>query len=297
MECDEKLLRPRGYEKICDEFGVSPHSDWRVSGPNQGFGPAYYYWTRFGYIKVGDGEYDPKEMSFTHPTEGLITHVDYIEQETDAVSQTWRLFMLNKSDGLTRPGVVRLGDSIQTYVWAVLTAQVQIRTSILGTGEAFCAQAQFQKNVETAITSPVDFTSAIIRYQKVVQHARSEVNFSFGDGLVMAPGDMLLRIGKIAGYNNNIIIATSDQHLGLNRGLNKAAAPPDAANDTGEKGLVKPMSAEKPSEATTAAAKPHPDAATATAAAKAYQEDHEDEITALVVGGIDIGLGLLWFLR
>ena len=295
----------RGYEKICDEFGVSPNSDWRVSGLNQGFGPIFYYWNR-RYIKVvdehrkvSDGEYDPKEMSFKHPTEGHTTHVDYFEQETNVVSRAWRLFMLKKSDGLTRPGVERLDDSIQTYMWAVLTAQVQIRTGILGTGAAFRAQTQFQNNVETAINSPVDAQAAITRYQDVVQNASSEINFSFGEGLVMAPGDILLRIVKIAGYNNNIVISTSEQHLGLNKGLNKDAAPPDAANDTGEKGLVKPMVADSPSEAATsqhpAAAEPHP--ATITAAAKADHEVHEDEKTALIVGSIAIGLGLLWFLR
>ena len=221
----------KGYEKICDEFGVSPNSDWRVSGPNQGFGPVFYYWVSRGYIKVidvhrkaPDGEYDPKEMSFTLPTQGLITHVDYIEQENDVVSRAWRLFMLNKSDVLTRPGIERLADSIQTYVWSVLTAQVQIRTGILGTGAAFRAQTQFKTNVETAINSPVDAEAAIIRYQDVVQNASSELNFSFGEGLVMAPGDLLLRIGKIVGYNN-IIVATSAQHLDLNKGLNKDAAP------------------------------------------------------------------------
>ena len=294
----------KGYEKICDEFGVSPNSDWRVSGPNQGFGPVFYYWVSRGYIKVidvhrkaPDGEYDPKEMSFTLPTQGLITHVDYFEQETDVVSRAWRLFMLNKSDGLTRPGVERLADSIQTYVWSVLTAQVQIRTGILGTGAAFRAQTQFKTNVETAITSPVDAQAAIIRYQDVVQNASSEINFSFGEGLVMAPGDLLLRIGKIVGYNNNIIVATSAQRLGLNKGLNKSVAPPDSKNDTGEKGLVKPMGADSPSEAATSqtAAKPTP--ATTTAADKADHEAHEDEKTALIVGSIAIGLGLLWFLR
>jgi len=25
----------RGYERICSEFGVSPHSNWRVGGPNR----------------------------------------------------------------------------------------------------------------------------------------------------------------------------------------------------------------------------------------------------------------------
>ena len=113
----------------------------------------------------------------------------------------------------------------------------------------------------------------------------------------MAPGDMLLRIGKIVGYNNKIIIATSAQSLGLNIGLNKDIIPPDAANDTGEKGLVKPMSADSPSEATTSQSgeKPHP--TSTTAAAKADHEDHEDEKTVLIVGSIAIGLGLLWFLR
>ena len=119
----------------------------------------------------------------------------------------------------------------------------------------------------------------------------------------MAPGDMLLRVGKMAGYNNLIIISTEKQRLGANIGLNKDDAKPDAENDTGEKGLVKPMGAEKPSEATTsrldaapAAASAKPDLAT-TASTKADHEDHEDEKTALVVGGVAIGLGLLWFLR
>ena len=302
----ENSYSRRGYEKICDEFGVSPNSNWKsIEGPNQGFGPVYYYWPPKGYIKAVDvhrsappGHYNPKEMSFKNPTEGHTTHVDYFEQETNVVSRAWRFFILNKSDGFTRAGVERLDDSIQTYVWAVLTAQVQIRTSIIGTGAAFRAQTQFQNNVETAITSPVDTQSAITRYQDVVQNASSEINFSFGEGLVMAPGDLLLRIGKIVGYNNNIIIATSAQSLGLNKGLNKDAAPPDAENDTGEKGLVKPMGTDSPSEAATsqhpATAKPHP--ATTTAADKADHEAHEDEKTALIVGSIAIGLGMLKFL-
>ena len=129
--------------------------------------------------------------------------MDFIKQDAAGVERAWKSFIL-KSDGFTRPGVARLADSIQTYVWSVLTAQVQIRTGILGTGAAFRAQKQFKTNVETAITSPVDAQAAIIRYQDVVKNASSEINISFGEGLVMAPGDLLLRIGKIVGYNNNI---------------------------------------------------------------------------------------------
>ena len=70
-------------------------------------------------------------------------------------------------------------------------------------------------------------------------------------------------------------------------------SPPDAVNDTGEKGLVKPMGAEASQHPATA--KPTP--ATTTAADKADHEAHEDERTALIVGSIAIGLGLLWFFR
>ena len=279
----------KGYEKICNKFGISPNFDWRVHGHNQGLGRVYTYYTNTGYIAVGDGEWRGN-MSFTEKTTAWRLHVDFIKHDAAGADKAWKSFILNISNGLTRPGVERLIDSIQTYVWSVLTAQVQIRTGILGTdGGAFRAQTQFQENVETSITAPVDLEAAITRYQDVVQNASSEINFSFGEGLIMAPGDLLLRIGKIVGYNNNIIFATSAQHLGLNKGLNKDAAP----NDTGEKGLVKPMGA----EATTSQTIAKPSPATTMAAAKADHEAHEDEKTALIVGSIAIGLGLLWFLR
>ena len=225
--------------------------------------------------------------------------MDYIDQDTAEVDTAWKNFILNKSDGFTLPGVNRLKDNSRTYVWAILTAQAQTRANILGVGAtASDTQQQFLANVETVIASPVDIPSSIARYNQALQYARSEVNLSFGEGLFMAPGNMLLRMDKRVGYNNLLVIATSEQHLGSNIGLNKGAAPPpDAANDTGEKGLVIPMGVDSPSEAITSqrGAKPHPDAA--TAAAKADYEAHEDEKTALIVGGIAVGLGLLWFLR
>ena len=284
-----------GYERICDEFGVSQHSGWKVSGPNQGLGRVYNYNAYSGYRPFADEEYDSRDMSFTQRTTNSVLHVDFIKQDAAGADKAWKTFILNQSEGFTRSGVERLNDSIQTYVWAILSAQAQIRTGILGTGAAFSAQKQFLANVEDAISSPVDLSSATSRYQDVLQYARSEVNFSFGEGLYMAPGDMLLRVGKVAGYNNLIIISTDAQRLGSNIGLNRhevPVAPPDASNDTGERGLVKPASTTQPTEATTSQPSTKQDIATASS-----NSDHEDEKTALVVGGIAIGLGLLWFLR
>ena len=293
----------RGYERICNEFGVSPHSDWKVIGPNQGLGRVYNYWTNNGYHPVGSGEYDPSSMSFTKRTTNSLLHVDYIKQDAAGADKAWRTFILDKSDGFTRPGVERLNDSIRTYVWAILGAQAQTRTGILGVGTAFDAQKQFLANIEDAISSPVDLPSAISRYQDVLQYARSEVNFSFGAGLYMAPSNMLLRVGKVVGYNNMIIVATDAQSLGLNSGLNRhevpVAAPPDATNDTGEGGLVQPASGASTTQPPVpTASESVPATSTKQVIATAYgNSDHEDEKTALIVGGVSAGLLVLWLLR
>ena len=276
----------RGYEMVCNEFGVSPHADWRLKGPNHGLGNVYIYWTHNGYHPVRR-EYDSAKMSFTEETTNEVLHIEYILQDSGA---SWTTFILDKSKGFTRPGVERLNDSIRTYAWAILGAQAQTRTGILGSGTAFDAQKQFLANLEDAISSPVDLPSAISRYQDVLQYARSEVNYSFGTGLYMAPGDMLLRVGRIAGYNNLIVIATDAVTLGLNTGLNRVAAPPDAQNDTGEKGLHRPPPAPEVMPVKGLGLQ-------GSAESQSAANSHEDEKRALVVGGIALGLLALWLLR
>ena len=165
------------------------------------------------------------------------------------------------------------------HMSGILGAKAQTRTGILGTGTAFDVQKQFLENVEDAILSPVDLPSAISRYQDVLKYAGSEVNYVFGIGLYMAPGDMLLRINQAwQATTMRSLIAMGEQPLGLNSGVNLSAAPPDAY--TGETGIVKPVEA-----------KPSP-----TSNAWGLQVDtaHADEMTALIVGGIAIGLAVLW---
>ena len=198
----------RAYERICAEFGVSPHSNWRVSGPSRGLGRAYNYATRSGYYPVDeDGEYNSRRMSFTARTTNDVLNIGFIKQDADNADTAWATFIIDKSDGFTRPGVERVNDSIRTYAWAILGAQAQTRTSIIGEGTAFDAQKQFLANVEDVIASPVDLPSAIAGYQDVLRYARSKVNFVFGIGLYMAPGNMELQIETIYDYNNEIVIA------------------------------------------------------------------------------------------
>ena len=130
-------------------------------------------------------------------------------------------FVLDKCSGFTKAGVPRINDSIRSFVWAVVGAQSQTRSSILGIGKAFDAQKQFLANVEDVINSEVDLPSSIERYQLVLQYARSKVDFVVGSGSYMMPSDMDLYIGTINGYNNLITIATDDLQLGHNDTINE----------------------------------------------------------------------------
>ena len=77
-------------------------------------------------------------------------HIDYIAQGPE-VDEAWSSFILDKSQGFTAPGLERLNDSIWTNMSAILGAQAQTRSGILGSGTSFDAQMQFMANVEDAI--------------------------------------------------------------------------------------------------------------------------------------------------
>lgn len=283
----------KAYERICAEFGVSPHVDWRIKLPNHGLGTSRQ--AAHG-VSIGDnhlGTYTPGFHGFSWSGDVQVK-IDHIGQE--GADDLWKTLLLDKSFGFTQPGVERLNDSIRTYVWAILGAQAQTRTRILGTGMAFDAQKQFLANVEDATDSPVDLPAAIKRYQDMLQYAGSAVDFVFGIGLYMAPSDMLLLVGKVAGYNNQITVATTTQTLGLNSEINLPEAPPDADNHTQEAGLVKPIAQRvKPSP------QPVRSVNTAQPSTASHHNDeashHNDEKTALIIGGMAVGLAALWLLR
>ena len=102
----------RAYERICAEFGVSPHTDWTVKGPKHGLGRVYSYWTNNGYHPVGYGDYNPTRMSFTKQTTNEVLHVDFIKQDCTNSDNAWSTFILDRTEGFTRPGIERLNDSI-----------------------------------------------------------------------------------------------------------------------------------------------------------------------------------------
>ena len=293
----------RAYERLCREFGVDPSTDWRQKDSNSGgLGTVYQY--NHGYQPKGSWNrnrmrFQPDSSLSANSSLWSREHIDYIAQGPEA-DEAWSSFILDKSQGFTAPGVERLNDSIRTYVWAILGAQAQTRSAILGAGTSFDAQKQFLANVEDAISSPVDIPSAIERYQSVLQNASSKVDYAFGTGLYMAPSDMRLHIGTaIAGYNNNIVIAPVGQPLGVSPDINSTSVP--APVETGETGLVVPQTHNTSSVTTMthSVAPPMTHSVVPFVPREQTQkaQDHEDKKTALVAAGVVLGLVSLWLMR
>ena len=170
----------KSYEQICAEFNVDKNTDWRQKlDANGGLGPIFNYVTRTGYQLLKGFSYDAHQMTFTQYNVGKL-HIDYISQQH---GNAWSTFILDKSNGFTRPGVERINDSIRTYCWAILGSQSQIKSDILGIGSAFDVQKQFLANIEDAVQSPIDLPSQIIRYQNALKYAHSKADYVFGFGL------------------------------------------------------------------------------------------------------------------
>ena len=153
------------------------------------------------------------------------------------------------------------------YVYLVLVCQVQGRSTIVGnSAPAVDAQQLFKDTFKSLINE--DLSIDIEKYQGVLEHALSKVDFSVGIGIYMLPSNLNLSIGKTKGYNNKILVSNTDMKIGSNRDINrdhKNLTPPNVP-----KKIVIPAVQHKP---------PHN--------LKMLTEKHNDEklaITLLIVG-------------
>ena len=85
------------------------------------------------------------------------------------ISNAWTTFMLDKSNGFTHAGLVRINESIRMFVWALLGAQSRTSVEILKVGTGFDAQKQFLAIIQDAINNPIDLPSQILRYEKCIK--------------------------------------------------------------------------------------------------------------------------------
>lgn len=138
---------------------------------------------------------------------------------TDDSMTRW---IIEKSNGFTKTGLVKISDSVRAYAYLVLSSQASARSSILGNNSsALTAQRVFMNNFEDIVNRRVDIQEDIKRYQDTLNYASSKVDYSVGQGIYMLPSDMNLNIKSgVSGYNNKILISNENLSLGRNKMIN-----------------------------------------------------------------------------
>ena len=208
------------FERICAEFGISPNADFRFTrGDNHGLGSVFEYFTNSGYTKT-PFKYPSKETKFEdeggRASDGNL--VPYIEN-TEARNQ-YEYFLCPVSHGLTSAGLSRINQSIESFCYAILGSQVDVRSSIAGSqGSAIETQRQFLSMVENAIRNP-NISKSVQRFQLAIESAKVRLDLAISPGLWLLPSKMVVNTESVVGYNNKLKKATSFMRIGVNSDLN-----------------------------------------------------------------------------
>ena len=208
------------FERICAEFGISPNADFRFTrGDNHGLGSVFEYFTNSGYTKT-PFKYPSKETKFEdeggRASDGNL--VPYI-QNTEARKQ-YEYFLCPVSHGLTSAGLSRINQSIESFCYAILGSQVDVRSSISGSqGSAIETQRQFLSMVEDAIRNP-DISKSVQRFQLAIESAKVRLDLAISPGLWLLPSKMVVNTESVVGYNNKLKKATTFMRIGVNSDLN-----------------------------------------------------------------------------
>ena len=204
------------YKRICAEFGIDPSSDFRfIHGKNGGLGYIYVYAqgaskTEYGY---------PGWSKFSDEGGKAISGnlIYFIEPD---VSTQFDWFTPKTAAGLTQAGLSRINQSNEAYVYCILGAQVNVRSSILGEGgRAKEAQTEFLTLMEDSIRQP-DLAKSVQRYQLAVNEAKVRLNLAVCPGAWLMPARMVINTVSIVGYNNALKQASWGMKLGINNDVN-----------------------------------------------------------------------------
>ena len=207
------------YNRICAEFGIPPTADFRYTGgKNHGLGSVYIGVTGHGPMKTGTawpGGYYKFSDEGGRAKDGNLL---YFMKPEDRPQYDW--FAPNKSAGLTKAGLARINESIEAFVYCILGAQVNVRSSIIGDGgRAKEAQTEFLTLMESAITQP-DLAKSVQRYQLAVDEAKVRLNLAVAPMSWLMPANMIINTTSVVGYNNKLKQAVAGTKMGVNNTLN-----------------------------------------------------------------------------
>ena len=132
----------------------------------------------------------------------------------------YKLFIADKSNGLTKIGQLLFQQSVESYVYCVLGAEANTRWSIVEKG-AMSKQTQevFKKLVNNTIIQS-DQSITIANMRKAIKDTSVVLNMAITPGIILIPSNMIILKDKVDGYNNVLTLATNKMKFGTNTNVN-----------------------------------------------------------------------------
>ena len=151
------------HYSVCDQYSVNPIETWMYG--------KWFFTTDYG---IFSHEVKATEIS---PTDNLTQ------------------WIITQSKGFARKGIEKINRSVMAYVYLVPSYQVQARSTVVGnSAPSVDAQQLFKDTFKSLINK--DLSLDIEKYQRVLEHALSKVDFSVGIGIYMLPSNLNLTIRR-----------------------------------------------------------------------------------------------------
>ena len=175
------------FFKLCKDYGV-PNDPTRN-------GDEKFYWTYQRSVHWPD---------------------DYIGP--DSMTQ----WIIEKSDGFTDVGLLRISESSRAYAYLILSSQASARSSIVGnTASALTAQSAFLNNFEDIVIAEWTLGRILKDIKTLSVKHRVRSTTALGKNLYMLPSNMDIKIKTgTVGYKNQILVSDGNFSLGQNDEVN-----------------------------------------------------------------------------
>ena len=212
-------------EAIKKEFGTG--DDFRFNrGRNGGLGDIYAHWSaiekypnKTSGLRYADEQkgWPQEKFNFRDEYEPNDFHLIAYLKNDDAKDQAF-WYLLQNSYGLTTPEMGRLNRSIEAFVYCVLGAQVNMRSSIVGGGGiAQEVRQELTQLFEIAVIEK-DLSDSVQRYEEAIENSRVKLDFAVTPGVWLLPSNLEINLTSKAGYNNFLQKAAAKMKLGVNKG-------------------------------------------------------------------------------
>ena len=188
-------------ERLINEFNVK-NADFRWrGGRNTGLGDIYEGSDnvhKYRPYDTGANEWPNKQRVNLFSDEGGESSekgnlINMIRNE-ESLGKQYAWFVLQNGKGLTKAGLGRLNRSVEAFVYCILGAQVNVRSSILGGGGSAQETQQEMLNLFESAIIEENISESVQRYQLAVQESNLRLNMVISPSIWLMPSNLIINL-------------------------------------------------------------------------------------------------------